>query len=110
LNLYGFKVLLQNNLKGRCCHPTKENEMTEKTFMILAMLMLCACGAVGIWNNWIGHNPNLPYSSRAPIHKFFGYLLWNMIAFFLFGHLKMKSWRMEHNEQLEREGLGCYKV
>lgn len=75
---------------------------------MLICIVLPIVGLVGIWNNWIGHNPNMSYSSVAPFWKFYGYPIWNVVAFFSFGLLKYKSWKNEHNEMLRKEGLDCY--
>lgn len=82
--------------------------MTEQDIMIAAGIALFICMLVGIWNNWIGSNPNMPYSSVPSFWKFYGYPLWNIVAFFSFGYMKYKSNREEFNEKLRKEGLSCY--
>jgi hypothetical protein len=73
--------------------------MNEHTVLIVVLAMITIFGFVGIWNNWIGHDPKAPYSSRAPFHKFYGYPIWNMIAFFSLGLMPYKSWEDEYNKK-----------
>lgn len=82
--------------------------MSENFVVLVAVIGTAVCGVVGVWNNWIGHNPSLPYSSRAPILKFYGYPLWNCLALLSGGLLQQKSWREEHNRKLAAEGLHGY--
>lgn len=83
--------------------------MAEKIGMELALLIIIICGFVGIWNNSIGSNPYMPYSSRPSFWKFYLYPACNFFAFFSFGRIKYKSHREEFNEKLRKEGLRYYE-
>ena len=73
--------------------------MEESTVMMIALGVLCIIGVVGVWNNSIGHNVYLPYSSRAPFLKFYGYPIWNIIVFLSFGLFPTNTpWRKPGDE------------
>lgn len=80
----------------------------QNLVIILSLLALVAIALVGIWNNCLGHNPYMIYRSRSPFCKFYGYPLWNLIAFLSFGKLKKKSWREEFNKKLCRDKMERY--
>jgi hypothetical protein len=77
--------------------------MDEKFVIISALCFICVVGFLGIWNNFLGYDPRAIYSSRAPLHKFYGYPIWNIVAFFSFGRMRYKSWKKEYaiNRQIE---------
>jgi hypothetical protein len=77
----------------------------DNVIFILFAVFFGIVALVMIWNNWIGHDPRSIYASRAPFWKFYGYPLWNIIAFFSLGKLRFRSWKREYNAKLHQERM-----